>query len=170
MSKKIDSKMMKRAVETLFDYEIMRNGKVSSHSQLERWIISELNGCQPKDSAKALQICLKDMRNIHFEINEPNVDDEVETIQQYYTNHDFHLFDIDGNLKSVAFRKNLDGDDENGSEYYVLVTEASGIDIPATIFEPVTFGLYDYDDTCIWSNNYESSVEMFQNKHINFII
>ena len=34
--------MMREAVESAFDFEVNRNGKVSTHSQLERWIVQEL--------------------------------------------------------------------------------------------------------------------------------
>lgn len=163
MSKKINSEMMKRAVSVLFDHEVARNERVSSHSQLERWIIEELKVYTPRDSALALQKIMYETRGIEFDIDPKiNIDDEVQSLEEYYSAKGFSLYDTGGNC--VAFRVECYGD------YYALVTEQSGAEIPTSIFEAVEFGLYNEGHELIFSEKFRTSIDLFQNKHINFII
>lgn len=161
MSKKIDSDIMKSAVEQLFNHEVEQNGKVSSHSQLERWIIEELKSYRPSDTVLALTMCLRSMRGI--ELNMGDVDDDTELLRAMYANHNMYTADTGGN--SVAFRY-----DNQKNSNYALVTIEDGLDIPASLHEPIQFGLYNEDDDILYQNWFKTSIHMFEDKLITYIL
>jgi hypothetical protein len=164
MSRKIDSEMMKRAVEQLFNHEVANNGKCSSHSQLERWIIEELKAYTPSDSPVSLKMVLMDIRRLSFEIDvKTNDDDDVkevplaQLIATWYDCHGFKLVGTGGGCD--AFQKMFDDDS------YLMVTERGGCNIPVHSTAPVSLGMYvdDNPDT-IFYKEFDSSNQMFEDE------
>jgi hypothetical protein len=169
MGREIDSKMMKRAVEVLFNHEIARNEKVSSHSQLERWIVSELALYSNPVSVKALQMALKDLRGIDFDISEPTKDDvdfEVEAeirLRSEYKRFGFYREDTGGGCTSMTRNSN----EANG---YVMVTIANSCDAPDDLLSTVNFGLYDGGGNLLFDECYASSFEMFKSDLFKWVV
>lgn len=166
MSKKIDSRMMDRAVALLFDNEVIRNGRVSSHSQLERWIVEELKMYSAPSSAKALQLVLLDLRDIKFEIEDGGIDAEIEAevrLRTEYTTYDFHKEDTGGGCTSLT-RHNSD------SKSYVMVTIADSCDAPDNLLDRVSMGMYDGGGNLLFDETYISSFEMFGSDLFKWII
>lgn len=165
MVREIDSEMMKRAVGQLFNHELEKNGKVSSHSQLERWIIKELEPYFNSVSAVALQRVLKEIRDIDFKIEvsgQLKCDKDRVTLNGRYADHNMFISDTGSNL--VAFRYSADDD------HYALVTTEDGDDVPENLQESIQFGLYSADNDLLFHKKFESSIEMFLDKHITYLL
>jgi hypothetical protein len=159
MSTIITSKVMKGAVEQLFDHECKKHDKCSSHSQLERWIIEELKLFIPSNTVFGLQKVLQGM-GVVLDVD---LDNDLEVMQAEYKKHD--LFQVDTGGGCQAYRtETVEGDN------HMLVTTDDGSDIPEDMNVPVCFGLYGNNDELIWSEHYSSSVEMFQDKHVQFLL
>jgi hypothetical protein len=163
MREKIYSKMMKRAVGQLFDYEVERNGAVSSHSQLERWIISKLKNYTPCDCPKSLQWVMSEIRGIEFDIDAPTSDDDVkevpvgEVMASWYGTHGFVDSSTGGGCD--AYMKVFEDDS------HMMVTELGGCNIPAHSMQPISLGFYaDDNPDPIFYREYESSHKMFNDE------
>jgi len=167
MSKKISSVMMKRAVETLFNYEIERNGKVSSHSQLERWIVQELTNYSAPNTARALQLVLQDIRNIEFSITDDgSVDVAVEAehrLRTEYRKFGFFVEDTGGGCSALS--KNC-----HKGDYSVMVTTTEGVDAPIDLLEPVLMGLYDGGGNMLTHETFASSFEMYASGFFKWLV
>jgi hypothetical protein len=168
MSREINSKVMKRAVEALFNNEVERNGTVSSHSQLERWIVGELKMYSNPVSLKALQMVLKDLRGIDFDISDPESDVDADVANEVRLRADYKRFgffkeDTGGGCTSMTRNSN-----ENNS--YVMVTECGSPDAPDNLLVEVTMGLYDGGGNLLVDNNYVSSFEMFNSDFFKWIV
>jgi hypothetical protein len=158
--------MMKRAVESLFNNEVYRNCKVSSHSQLERWIIEELKQYSPSDSAMALQKIMYEIRGINFDIDEPkenDIDAEVGNLVRRYLDYGLHMSDTGGGC--TAFRWS----NEDGS-HYALVTTEGGCDVPSSLDDPVQFGFYNESDDMLYHKEFKTSIDMFSDRLITYLI
>jgi hypothetical protein len=150
----ITSRMMKRAVSELFDYEVIRNGKVSSHSQLERWLVTELSAYQPQNSAKCLQLILKEIRNIDFDIHDDtdvDIDVKIDRLRDAYGAQGFSHGGTGGGC--TAFTKMF-------SDGEMMVTDAEGADVPAGLSEPVTCGIYDGGGNVIDSKTFDNTHDL----------
>jgi len=156
----ITSDIMKGAVEQLFNHEVERNGKCSSHSQLERWIIEEMKLFTPSNTVFGLRKVLKDMRGIDLEID---LDDDLEVMTEEFGKHNMYVTDTGGGCQ--AFRT-----ETIAGEHYQLVTVDDGSDIPCDMNVPVCFGMYTMEDELIFSEHYTSAISMFQDKHIVYLL
>jgi hypothetical protein len=163
MSKLIDSELMKGAVAELFNHELKANGKVSSHSQLERWIIKELDNYSPKNTVLALTLCLREMRGIELDMGD--VDDDVALLKARYAEWSMYIADTGGGGMAFRFAPN-DADDD----HYALVTIQEGIDVPANLSEPVQFGWYNGHGDLLYHQEYVSSYGMFSDGFIKYML
>lgn len=159
----ITSQLMKRAVQDAFNHQVKKNGKVSSHSQLERWIIQELNRFQPCDSAKSLEILMHDLFSIDFDI-QPNVDEQVELdliVHKAYNVYGFARSGTGGGCE--AFTKDFD-------DAEIVVTCSEGCSVPETLTEPVLVGIQDGGGNSIEHKCYSSSNELLGSDWFQFMI
>ncbi len=158
MEQKLDSNMMKKAVEVLWNHELKRNNKVSSHSQLERWIVTELT--KYVHTSVGLRQVMKDIRDIDFDIYTPipaNVPmTSVDVLKAWYGDHGFHHVSTGG--ASDGFQKTFEDDSS------LLVTEQNGCNIPEKSTDSVSFGMYDENGNQIYHANFANSCELFDDK------
>jgi len=166
MAKKIDSKMMKRAVSELFNHEIGRNSKVSSHSQLERWIVEELKMYSNPVSAKALQLVMQELRNIDFNTDEPEINSQAEAesrLREEYNRYGFSSQGTGGGC--TALSRN-----QTGSPSELLVTSEGSGNAPDNLLDAVELGLYDGSGNLLISERYVSSFEMFGSDWFKWLV
>jgi hypothetical protein len=162
MSKLITSDIMKGAIQQLFDHEVERNGRCSSHSQLERWVIEELKHHSPSNTVLALTKVLYDTRGIIIDMGD--VDDDMEILKSRYAEYGLHLRMVGG--VPSAFKYYSPNDDS----HHCLVTTQEGDDIPASMNEPVTFELYNQAEDLLFYQEFEDSVSLFSDKHITYML
>jgi hypothetical protein len=152
---------MKGAIQQLFDHEVERNGRCSSHSQLERWVIEELKHHSPSNTVLALTKVLYDTRGIIIDMGD--VEDDMAILKSGYADHNLLSDRMGGGFNAF---KCLTGDDG----HYCLVTTQGGNGIPASMDEPVAFGLYNKDDELLFCKESDSSIELFLDKHITYML
>jgi hypothetical protein len=160
MGKLITSDIMKGAVQQLFDHEVERNGRCSSHSQLERWIIEELKNHSGPNTVLALTNVLLDTRGIIIDMGD--VEDDLAVVMIRYGDYGLYTGYITNDHQ--AFRLT------SGEGDYCLVTTPDVDDIPATMDDPVVFDLYSVGGSLLFHKKFESSTELFSDKHITYIL
>ncbi len=163
MSRKIDSKMMKRAVELAFNYELNRNSKVSSHSQLERWVIKTLNDMyQPKDTAYALKLVMDDLFGIDFDTEGNELADKDQVVNDRYSEYDFALEHTGGNCTAYVSRR---------VNMQLWVTELDGCNVPETLGDKVSLGVYDGEgDGVMGVKHFENTSQMMESDWFQWLI
>ena len=164
----ITSDKMKQAVSEAFGSERERNGKLSSHSLLERRIIEELSKHQKPDQMMTLRLVMGDLFGINF--HKEDVDDDLENTRLRYAGFNMYPHDIGGGALAFRYEKDLAFKHEKDINNYALVTTEEGCDIPASLHEPVRFCLYNEDGDVIHHQEFKSSFDMFEDKLINHIL
>ncbi len=142
---------LKKAVTLAWHHEFDREGNdISSHSQLERWIIQELKKYQFPCRFTTLRRVITELFNIDMLKHiGANIDKQVEDIVSHFAKFGIHHGTTGGGC--TAFMMDI----ENNAS--IMITLEDGGDAPDDMLEPVVIGVYNSEGNIVDTKHYPNT-------------